>query len=140
MDDLDRRLVALLRDNARTPTATLAKQLKVSRGTVQNRLDRLQAAGTLLGYTIRLGDIDDAGRVRAMTTIQIEGGRMSAVVAALRAVPAIRAVHSTNGRWDLVAELDAPDLGAFSAALDAVRAVPGVVATESSLLLTTVRF
>lgn len=140
MDDLDRRLVALLRDNARTPTAGLAKQLKVSRGTVQNRLDRLQAAGTLLGYTIRLGDTDDAGRVRAMTTVQIEGGRMAAVVAALRAVPAIRAVHSTNGRWDLVAELDAPDLAEFSSALDAIRAVTGVVATESSLLLTTTRF
>ncbi len=140
MDDLDRRLVALLRDNARTPTAVLAKQLKVSRGTVQNRLDRLQAAGTLLGYTIRLGDSDDAGRVRAMTTVQIEGGRMAAVVAALRAVPAIRAVHSTNGRWDLVAELDAPDLAEFSSALDAIRAVTGVVATESSLLLTTTRF
>ena len=140
MDDLDRRLVALLRDNARTPTAALAKQLKVSRGTVQNRLDRLQAAGTLLGYTIRLGEADDAGRVRAVSTIQIEGGRMAAVVAALRAVPAIRAVHSTNGRWDLVAELDAPDLAEFSSALDAIRAVTGVVATESSLLLTTVRF
>ena len=140
MDDLDRRLVALLRDNARTPTAVLAKRLKVSRGTVQNRLDRLQAAGTLLGYTIRLGDSDDAGRVRAMTTVQIEGGRMAAVVAALHAVPAIRAVHSTNGRWDLVAELDAPDLAEFSSALDAIRAVTGVVATESSLLLTTTRF
>lgn len=140
MDDLDRRLVALLRDNARTPTAVLAKQLKVSRGTVQNRLDRLQAAGTLLGYTIRLGDTDDASRVRAVTTVQIEGGRMGDVVAALRTIPAIRAVHSTNGRWDLVAELDIPDLAAFSAALDAVRAVAGVVATESSLLLTTTRF
>ena len=140
MDDLDRRLVALLRDKSRTPTAVLAKQLKVSRGTVQNRLDRLQAAGTLLGYTIRLGDTDDAGRVRAMSTIQIEGGLMATVVAALRDVPAIKAVHSTNGRWDLVAELDAPDLAEFSSALDAIRAVPGVVATESSLLLTTVRF
>ena len=78
--------------------------------------------------------------MRAVTTIQIEGGRMAAVVAALRAVPAIRAVHSTNGRWDLVAELDAPDLAEFSSALDAIRAVTGVVATESSLLLTTTRF
>ena len=126
MDDLDRRLVALLRENARAPTAALAKQLKVSRGTVQNRLDRLQAAGTLLGYTIRLGDEDHAGRVRAVSTIQIEGGRMAGVVAALRAIPALKAVHSTNGRWDLVAELDAPDLAAFSAALDAIRAVAGV--------------
>ncbi len=140
MDDLDRRLVALLRENARAPTASLAKQLKVSRGTVQNRLDRLQAAGTLLGYTIRLGDERDAGRVRAVSTIQIEGGRMAGVVTALRAIPALKAVHTTNGRWDLVAELDAPDLAAFSSALDAIRAVAGVVATESSLLLTTTRF
>lgn len=140
MDDLDRRLVAMLRDNARMPTAALAKQLKVSRGTVQNRLDRLQAAGTLLGYTIRLGDPDDEARVRAVTTIRIEGGRMAGVVAALRAIPALKAVHSTNGRWDLVADLDAPDLAAFSAALDAIRAVEGVAATESSLLLTTTRF
>ena len=140
MDDLDRRLVALLRDNARTPSAVLAKQLKVSRGTVQNRLDRLQSTGTLLGYTIRLGDADDGARVRAVTTIRIEGGRMSGVVAALRAIPSVKAVHSTNGRWDLVAELDAPDLVAFSAALDSIRAVDGVAATESSLLLTTTRF
>lgn len=140
MDDLDRRLIALLRENARSPTAVLAKQLKVSRGTVQNRLDRLQASGTLLGYTIRLGDFDDMRRVRAVSTIQIEGGRMAAVVAALREVPAVQTVHSTNGRWDLVAEIDAPDLAAFSAALDAIRAIVGIVATESNLLLTTTRF
>lgn len=140
MDDLDRRLIALLRENARSPTAVLAKQLKVSRGTVQNRLDRLQASGTLLGYTIRLGDSDDMRRVRAVSTIQIEGGRMAAVVAALREVPAVQTVHSTNGRWDLVAEIDAPDLAAFSAALDAIRAIVGIVATESNLLLTTTRF
>ena len=140
MDDLDRRLVAHLGAKARNPPAALAKQLKVSRGTVQNRLDRLQAGGTLLGFTIRLGEADDGARVRAVTTIQIEGGRMAGVIAALRAIPALKAVHSTNGRWDLVAELDAPHLAAFSAALDAIRAVEGVVATESSLLLTTTRF
>lgn len=140
MDDLDRRLIGLLRENARTPTATLAKALRVSRGTVQNRLDRLLAGGTLLGFTIRTGGADDADRVRAMTTVEIEGGRSKAVLAALRANPAVRAVHSTNGHWDMVVELDTPDLAAFSAALDAIRAVEGIVATETSLLLTTTRF
>lgn len=140
MDDIDRRLVALLRDNARTPTAALAKALRVSRGTVQNRLEKLQAAGTLLGFTIRLGTADDPGRVRAFTSIEIQGGRSGAILAALRDIAAIKAVHTTNGRWDMVAELDTPDLSAFSAALDAIRAVGGIVATETSLLLTTVRF
>lgn len=140
MDDLDRRLIALLRENARTPTATLAKTLKVSRGTVQNRLDRMIASGALLGFTIRLGAEDDASRVRAMTTIEIKGGQSAAILAALRGIGPVRAVHATNGRWDMVAELDTPDLAAFSAALDAIRAVDGIVATETSLLLTTVRF
>lgn len=140
MDDLERRLIALLRENARKPTATLAKTLKVSRGTVQNRLDRMIASGALLGFTIRLGAEDDASRIRAMTTVEIKGGQSAAILAALRGIGAVRAVHATNGRWDMVAELDTPDLAAFSAALDAIRTVDGIVATETSLLLTTVRF
>ena len=140
MDDLDRRLIALLRENARTPTAALAKALRVSRGTVQNRIDRLQSSGTLLGFTIRVDAEDDAGRVRAITSIEIAGHRTAAVLAALRGIAAVRAAHSTNGRWDLVAELETPDLAAFSDALDAIRAVEGIVATETSLLLTTTRF
>ena len=140
MDDLDRRLIALLRDNARTPTAALAKSLRVSRGTVQNRIERLQASGTLLGFTIRVGSDDDDTRVRAVANIAIEGGRSGSVLAALRGIAAVRVAHSTNGRWDMVAELDTADLASFSAALDAIRAIEGIVATETSLLLTTVRF
>ena len=140
MDDLDRRLIALLRDNARTPTAALAKTLRVSRGTVQNRIDRLQSSGTLLGFTIRVDDADDARRVRAITSIGIEGHRTTAVLTALRRIGAVRAAHSTNGRWDLVAELETPDLAAFSDALDEIRAIEGIAATETSLLLTTTRF
>jgi DNA-binding Lrp family transcriptional regulator len=140
MDDLDHRLIALLRTDSRAPTAALAKGLRVSRGTVQNRIDRLRASGVLLGFTIRLAAEDDPAGVRAVMTIIIEGGRMAAVLQALSGVPAVTATHTTNGRWDLVAELEARDLPAFSAALDAIRAIPGISATETSLLLKTTRF
>ena len=140
MDDLDRRLIALLRENARTPTAALAKTLRVSRGTVQNRIDRLQSSGTLLGFTIRVDAQDDVRSVRAFTSIEIEGHRTAAVLSALRGIAAVRAAHSTNGRWDLVAELETQDLAAFSNALDEIRAIEGIAATETSLLLTTTRF
>lgn len=53
MDSLDHQLLGLLRENARTPVATLATQLRVSRGTVQNRIDRMVADGVLLGFTVR---------------------------------------------------------------------------------------
>jgi DNA-binding Lrp family transcriptional regulator len=140
MDDLDHRLIALLRADARAPTAAIAKALKVSRGTVQNRIDRLRASGILLGFTVRLGAEDDPARVRAVMTVVIEGGRMASVLRALSGIPAVTASHTTNGRWDLVVELEAPDLPAFSAALDAIRAIEGISATETSLLLKTSRY
>ena len=140
MDELDSRLIALLRTDSRTPAAVLAKALKVSRGTVQNRIDRLVASGVLLGFTVRLNAEDDAQRVRAVMSLEIEGERMAAVLKALRGVPAVACAHTTNGRWDLVVELETADLPSFSNALDAIRTIQGVAATETSLLLKTMRF
>ena len=140
MDDTDRKLIAILRDDARTAVATLAKRLGVSRGTVQNRIDRMMREGAILGFTLRLPPETDGRRVRAIMSIAVEGERSSAVVAALRGFPDIEAVHATNGRWDLVAELNAESLGAFSAALDGIRQIKGIATTETSILLATTRF
>ena len=140
MDDLDQRLIALLRTDARTATAALAKALKVSRGTVQNRIDKLIATGVLLGFTVRVSADDATEGVRAIMNIEVKGAGSAAVLRALRGVPAVVAVHTTNGRWDLVAELNTPALAAFSTALDTIRAIDGIAATETSLLLKTTRF
>lgn len=140
MDDLDQKLIALLRSDARTPTAALAKSLKVSRGTVQNRIDRLKSAGILLGFTIRLAVEDQSRSVRAFMSIEIEGGGSAHVLSALRGVAAVATVHTTNGRWDMVAELVTPTLASFSASLDEIRAIDGIVSTETSLLLKTTQF
>jgi DNA-binding Lrp family transcriptional regulator len=140
MDDIDRQLIAILRDDARTAVATLAKRLGVSRGTVQNRIDRMMREGAILGFTLRLPPETDAHRVRAVMAIAIEGERSSAVMAALKGFPEIEAVHTTNGRWDLMAELNAESLAAFSRALDGVRQIKGIATTETSILLATRRF
>ncbi len=137
MDEIDRKLVALLRTNARTPVAVLSKALKVSRGTVQNRIDRMMAAGAILGFTLRVRPDAEAERVRAIMAIAVEGERSGAVLKALRGFPEIDAVHMTNGRWDMLAELNAASLSDFSRLLDGVRLIEGISATETSLLLTT---
>ncbi|WP_337185718.1 Lrp/AsnC family transcriptional regulator [Phenylobacterium sp.] len=136
VDALDRELIALLRADSRKPAATLAKALKVSRGTVQNRIDRLVRDGVIQGFTIRTRP-DTADRVRAVMTIAVEGERSGAVVRALRGLPEVAAVHTTNGRWDLVAELEVETLSAFSDALDRIRQVEGIASTETSILLAT---
>jgi DNA-binding Lrp family transcriptional regulator len=137
MDEIDRKLVALLRTNARTPVAVLSKALKVSRGTVQNRIDRMMAAGAILGFTLRVRPDAEAERVRAIMAIAVGGERSGAVLKALRGFPEIDAVHMTNGRWDMLAELNAASLSDFSRLLDGVRLIEGISATETSLLLTT---
>jgi len=140
MDELDQRLIACLRDDARAPTTALAKALGISRTTVQSRIDRLRASGVLLGFTVRLQPEAMPDRVRALTSIEVEGPRSEAVLKALRAIPAVTAVHTTNGRWDLVAELETVNLAAFSQALDAIRVIQGIATTETSLLLKSQRF
>ena len=137
IDELDRRLIALLRADSRTPAASLAKALRVSRGTVQNRIERLMRDGVLQGFTVKTRPDLEANRVRAVMSIAIEGERSGAVVRALKGFPQVAAIHTTNGRWDLIAELEVETLEAFSRALDAIRELEGIAATETSLLLAT---
>jgi DNA-binding Lrp family transcriptional regulator len=138
LDDLDRRLLALLRADSRTPVASLAAALSVSRGTVQNRIARMQKpGGAIQGFTVRTTPEMEASRVRAIMTIAIEGERSGAVVKALRGFPEVAKVHTTNGRWDLIAELDTETLAVFSRTLDQIRLIDGIASTETSILLAT---
>ena len=138
MDELDRKLLALLRADSRTPAATLAARLKVSRGTVQNRIARLQSQGIIQAFTVRTRPELEAERVRAVMCIAIEGERSAAVIRRLKGFPAVDRIYTTNGRWDLIAELDVASLAEFSRALDDIRTVEGISSTETSLLLTSV--
>ena len=137
MDNLDRRLLALLRENARTSIASLAKALGVARGTVQNRIARLERDGTIVGYSVRLKPQVEEHRIRALMAIAVEGNHIEAVIASLRGDPAVGALHSTNGRWDIVAELRAESLAAFDEVLGRIRRLDGIASTETSLLLST---
>jgi DNA-binding Lrp family transcriptional regulator len=137
MDDTDHKLLALLREDARTPVATLARKLDVARGTVQNRLTRLESDGTIVGYTVRLKPHVEEQRIRALMTVVVEGNRTEAVIKALRGEPAVSALHTTNGRWDIVAELRADSLEEFDRVLARIRLLEGISSTETSLLLST---
>ena len=137
MDSKDLRLIALLRENARASVAQLAKQLGVSRGTVQNRIDKLVESHVLLGFTVRTASEVAAHRVRAVMMISVEGDRSEAIIKALRGYPEVRELHTTNGRWDIVAELGADSLESFDEVLRSIRTIKGVSNSETSLLLST---
>ena len=137
MDELDHQLIARLRGNARASVAALAKQLQVARGTVQNRIAKIERDGTIVGYTVRLGSQVDEPGITALMTIAVEGNRADAVLRSLRGDPAVKTIHTTNGRWDIIAELRADTLEAFDRVLGRIRKLEGIANTETSLLLST---
>lgn len=137
MDALDQALLSLLRANARTSLADLAKELRVSRATLRNRIRRLEQSGIIVGYTVRLRPGSAPLRITAWTSIAVEGDKTPQVVRALLGEPAISSLHDTNGRWDLLAELQASSIAELSEILERVRTIKGIETTETSIHLQT---
>ncbi|RWX62832.1 Lrp/AsnC family transcriptional regulator [Mesorhizobium sp. M4B.F.Ca.ET.089.01.1.1] len=139
MDNLDEKLVTLLRHDGRRSISDLAIELDVSRATVRARMDRLKESGEIVGYTVILRSDAMEQRVRGIMMIEIEGRAADRVVRALGALPAISEIHTTNGRWDLIVELSTATLTDFNDVLGRIRLIPGITGSETSLLLATPR-
>ncbi|WP_050528326.1 Lrp/AsnC family transcriptional regulator [Pseudorhodobacter aquimaris] len=139
MDDTDQALIAELRRDGRASLSELAGRLGLARATVRARMERLQAAGEIAGFTVvTRGDVASAP-VRALMMIAIEGRGAEKTMARLSGLPAVLAVHSTNGRWDLIAEIGTASLPDLDDVMFRVREIDGVVTSETNLLLSTRR-
>ena len=139
MDNLDERLIAALRQDSRQSISDLAAALGVARTTVRARVDRLWRDGEILGFTVvTRGDVARAP-VRGLMMIGIEGRGAQRITRQLQGLTEVRAIHSTNGRWDLIVELATETLETLDAVLARIRQLEGVRTSETSLLLSTKR-
>lgn len=139
LDAIDQRLIAMLRHNARESVATLAARLGVSRGTVTNRLRKLEDNGVIVGYTVRLRPAVASTALQAWMSITIEGNEAGRVAASLLGEPGVQALHATNGQWDLLAELQADSPAGLSRVLERIRLIKGIRHTETNIHLETLR-
>lgn len=137
-DELDRRIISHLRVDGRASLSKLADALGVARGTIQNRLDRLLETGTLLGFTVRVREDYEDRTIRAVMLIEVIGKSTTQVIQRLRGITEIQALHTTNGNWDLVADIHVSSLADFDRVLREVRMIEGVANSETSLLLSSV--
>lgn len=139
IDALDQQLIGLLRTDARLTVAALAHKLKVSRGTITNRITRLEDDGVIVGYTVRLRPDARPNEIHAWMSIAVDGNETRAVIASLLGEPGVAEIHDTNGRWDLLAGLRAANLSELSSVLERVRLIKGIQSTETSIHLQTYR-
>jgi len=119
--------------------AALAHKLQVSRGTVTNRIARLEDQGIIVGYTVRLRPDAQPNEIRAWTSIAVEGNETRMVIASLLGEPAVAELHDTNGRWDLLVGLRAANLTELSTVLERIRLIKGIQSSETSIHLKTYR-
>ncbi len=137
MDRLDKALLSRLRENARASTALLARELGVSRTTIQSWLSRLERIGVIAGYTVRVSEASEKGAIRALLLITVGPKQSAGVEAAIRRMPDVRALHSVSGPFDMIAEAVTPSVGEMDALIDAIGALEGVERTTSSVILST---
>ncbi|WP_102107197.1 Lrp/AsnC family transcriptional regulator [Oceaniglobus roseus] len=137
MDDTDKALLAALRRDARAPLSDLAIEVGISRATARTRIERMQARGDIQGFTVLTRADVTRAPVRGLMMLAIEGAGTRKLIHRLRGLRPVKAVHSTNGKWDLIVELEAGTLEELDRTLFEIRELSGVTASETSLLLTT---
>ena len=137
LDPTDVALLALLRDDARTPAAEVARKLQLSRTTVQSRIERLERRRVIAGYTVVVPDELEAGLVRAHVLITLAPQRSGAIEVALRKIPEVRVLHAVSGPFDLIAIVAAASIGELDALIDRIGGLDGVERTTSAIVLST---
>ena len=137
MNVTDTAIIAALRHDARASLSDLAARLGVSRTTVRGRIERLRQKGEIVGFTVVMRQDTLSDPVRGLMMIGIEGRGTDKISRQLNGMPELRAVHSTNGRWDVIVEVGTDTLESFDEVLTRIRRLDGIVASETSLLLRT---
>jgi len=135
LDETDRELLRLLHLDARCSAAELARELGVSRATVQNRIDKLKANGTIKRFTIELGQSGMGALIEALALITLASGDSRKIIAQFRKYPEIEAITSANGAYDFVLELNVSSLGRLDEILSEIRRNPMVLETNSIIRL-----
>ncbi|MEY4695750.1 MAG: hypothetical protein RIT14_178 [Pseudomonadota bacterium] len=137
MDELDRNILGLLGADARMSVATLARRLKVARSTIQARLERLETTGVIAGYTLKLGEGAQKGRLRASVLLSIEPRAQPGILQRLKSISEVERVFTTSGRFDLLLQIACPTTQVLDQVLDQIGAMTGVKSSESLIHLST---
>lgn len=137
MDDLDQKLLGALAANSSTSTSLLARRFKVARSTVQARIERMETTGVIAGYTVKLGNVALARRIKATVLVHVEPRETAGVVQRLKALPEVEIAHTTTGRFDLILQVAADTTTALDEVLDRIGMISGVKGSESLIHLST---
>ena len=132
MDDLDRRILDILRRDARTPYTEIAEEVGTSEGTVRNRVERMNDDDVIERFTVTTR----TGNVKAMIEIGVAVDVDTASIAERMAEWAeVDFVWQVSGEQDIVLVVDAADTRGVNELITQAREQEEVVSTKTRLIL-----
>jgi DNA-binding Lrp family transcriptional regulator len=138
LDDLDARIIAVFTAQPRVGVLECSRQLRVARGTVQARLDRMTRTGVIAGWGPQLDPAAMGYGVTAFVTLEIRQGRgHDSVAAHLASIPEVLEAHTITGAGDMFARLVARSNADLQRVIDAVVEVDGILRTSTVIALAT---
>jgi DNA-binding Lrp family transcriptional regulator len=137
LTDKDRQLLSLLQANAREPTASLARKLEVSRSSVQERISRLEKAGVITGYSVRIDENRLQLTINCFTMTSCTNKSYTDVMTSLRKMDAVQAVYAVSGESDFIIHLATATLSELNAELTRINLIKGVAHTSSHIVMET---
>jgi len=132
MDELDREIVSILRQDARTPYTEIANEVDISEGTVRNRVERLQEAGVIERFTVATR----TGNVKAMIEVEVDVDVDTAAVSeSIAEWEEVDFVWQVSGEEDIVVVVDATDTESVNELIARARGMDDVMSTKTRLIL-----
>ena len=135
MKELDNQIIALLKRNARILVTQMARELGVSRVTIDAHIKKMETSGVISGYTVKLGTEEFRHKVSGWILISVQANKEEHAIEQMIGMPDITRLHTTNGKWDLAAEIKVATLEHFDAVISKLRQIDGITETDTSLLL-----
>ena len=133
MDDIDRRILKLLREDASRPIKTLAAEVDLSRSSVRERIARLTASGVIRRYTVEIAAPPDA--LTAILLVRLTRTPSPSVVSRVVAFPEVVRCSSLSGDIDLLVEVSGTDVAEINRVRDLIASEAGVADVETSFVL-----
>ena len=137
LTEKDRQLLELLQHNARESNASLARKIGVSRATIQERIQRLENAEIIQGYSVNIDHQKLPRSIDAIVMVLAENKSYKETYSELEKMHWVRRVHTLSGEWDWSLYVSAPTLEEFHANLTAINQLPGIKSTVSHIIMET---
>ncbi len=135
MDEIDRRILGLLREDARAPLKTIAAEVGLARSSVRQRIDRLERDGAILGYRAELSREAAGDGIRAFLLLRLRQTPAADALRRISAMQAVRRFYSVTGDLDLVVEVETPTMQDLNRTRDAIASLGQVADVTTAPVL-----